>query len=165
MPIEHRIRTSERTAFRQLRLLAAGVCGLWLAHQVPRLIDGGVRSATIATAVVVAVALGAVGRGTQTAVATAFSDLHRVFRSRHLLACTALLSIAGILVVLPVATTRPFGHLFAHGQITGEELADVGSLTGAVICAVAAIVTAVGAWDASHDERHWHRSLGAGHHR
>jgi len=159
MPIEHRIRTPEHSALRQVSLLAAGVCGLWLAHQVPRLIDGAGRSSTIPTAVLVAVALVAVGRATQTGVAAAFSDLHRVFRSRHLLACAGILSIAGILAVLPVATTRPFGKLFAHGQITGEELADVGSLTGTVICTVAAIVTAVGAWDASHDERHWHRSV------
>ena len=147
---------------RQLSLLTAGVCGLWLAHHVPASIDVAGRRSTISTAAVVAVAMVALGRGTQVSVARAFSDLHRVFRSRHLLAWTATLSIAGILAVLPVATTRPFSHLFAYGQITGEELADVGSLAGAMICTVAAIVTAIGSWDASHDERHWYRSLDVG---
>ena len=162
MPIEHRTRLPERSSFRQLSLLTAGVCGLWLVHHLPASIDVAGRSATISTAVVVAVAVAAIGRGTQVSVTRGFSDLHRVFRSRHLLACAAVLSVAGFLAVLPAATTRPFSHLFAYGQITGEELADVGSLTGAMICTVAAIVTAVGSWDASHDERHWHRSLGAG---
>jgi len=165
MPTEHRIRTPGRTAFRQLSLLTAGVCGLWLAHQVPRLLDGPGRNAMISTAAIVTVALAAVGRGTQRSVATAFSDLHRVFRSRHLVTCTAVLAVAAVFAVLPVATTRPFGQLFSHGRITGEELADVGSLAGVVVCAVAAITAAVGAWDASHDERHWHRSLGLREHR
>ncbi len=162
MPIERRIRPPGSSSFWQLALLSTGVGGLWLSHHLAGSGESDRGSVLLSTAIVVVAALTAGAWGVHLMVVSAFSDMRRVFRSRHLLTCGGILFAAGAAAALPVATSRPFHSVVAHGRITGEEVADVGSLTGTVVCAVGAIVTAMGAWDAFHDERHWHRSLHIG---
>lgn len=162
MPIDRRIRPPGSSSFWQLTLLVVGVGGIWMSHQLAGSTDSDRGSIVASTAIVVVAALIALGRGTQLMVASASSDMRRVFRARHLLGCGAILFGAAAVAVLPVAIGPPFGSLFAHGRITGEEVADLGSMSGAVLCAVGAVVAAIGAWDSFQDERHWHRSLGIG---
>jgi len=162
MPIERRLQHTASSSFWQLALLTAGVGGLWMSHTLAGSAERNPGSVLLPTVIVVLAALAALGRGTQLMVVSGFSDMRRVFRSRHLLACGGMLFAAGALVALPIATGRPFRSVFAHGRITGGEVADIGSMSGTVLCAVGAIVAAVGAWDSFQDERHWHRSLGIG---
>jgi len=162
MPIERRMQPHGSSSFWQLALLSAGVGGLWMSHQLAGSAGGDRGSVLLPTAIVVVVALASVGRGTHLMVDSASSDLRRVFRSRHLLGCGGILFAAAAIAALPVATSQPFRSVFAHGRITAGEVADIGSVSATVFCAVGAIAAAVGAWDAFHDERHWHRSLGIG---
>ena len=159
MPSKRRLRPPGSSLFPQLVLLSAGVGGLWLSrHLAVRAgSDGG--SIVLSTAIVVVAALAAAGWGTRLMVVSAFSDMRRVFRSRHLLACGGILLGAGAVAALPVATSRPFQRLFSYGHITGEEVSDIGGLSGTVLCVIGAVVSTIGAWDAFQDERHWYRSL------
>jgi len=140
----------------QLALLVAGIVGLRLSHQVATM-----GSATRWTAALVAGSLIAVARSTYVIVASAFSDAYRVFRFRHLLACGALLGSAAV-VVGSLVMHGQFDRLLAHGRITGEDIADLGSVVATFACVFGAVCASVGAWDALHEERHWDRSL---HHR
>jgi len=167
MSTESRNRLSGKQYFwLQLALLSAGVLGLWLSHQIARWGDDtSTRSLTLGTAAVVAISLAMIGRAAQVIVNSAFSDSYRVFRSRHLLACSVLLFAGAALAVSPLLIHEPFDRLFAHGQVTGGEVGDIGSMLAVTICTVGAIVTSLGAWDALHDERHWYRSLHVRRHR
>jgi hypothetical protein len=108
---------------------------------------------------VAVLALASVGRAVHVIVAAAFSDAHRIFRTRHLLTCGALLSMAGAGEALVVLSRGPFGKLFAHGSITGEDVVDVATLIAALVCLVGAGVALAGAWERMHVERDWHRTL------
>ncbi len=141
----------------QLVLLAVGVVGLAVSHRVS---SGGAdsRFATFGTATLAGLSLAVAVRSSWLITARALSDSYRVFRARHLLVCAALLALTAAIVATAVVH-GPFERVFAHGQITGADLADLGSVVTAFVCTVAAVVAASGAWDALRDERHWHRSL------
>lgn len=143
----------------QAGLLTVGVAGLWISHYIGTWYDASAPGVTFTVSVAVAGSVGVVGRATRVIVNSAFSDFYRVFRSRHLLACSVLLLAAAIAVTVPLIIHTPFGELFAHGAITSGEVADLGSACAIVICTIGAVVAATGAWDVLHDERHWYRSL------
>jgi hypothetical protein len=145
----------------QLALLTAGIVGLSAAHRVASW-DADNASVAFRTAVLVGVALAAVARSTSVIVTSAVSDAYRVFRSRHLLACAALLGSAAVVACSPILH-GPFGRVLAHGRITGEDIADLGSVLAAFVCTVGAVVAAGGAWEALRDERHWYRAIHRGH--
>ena len=115
----------------------------------------------LGTAAVVGIPLATLGRAAQVIVTSAFSDSCRVFHSRHLLACSLVLFTGAAFAAAP-AVRDPFDRLLSHGRITGGEIADAGSMIAVTICTVGAVVTSMGAWDAFHDERHWHRALHSG---
>ncbi len=140
--------SGQRYFWVHLALLGAGTVGLCLAHRMA----ATSRPLTIGFA---AVSLLIVGRAVGTIVNGGFSDAYRVFRARHLLACSIALLASTVLTVGPLVADEPFGRLFAHGRITAAEFADVGSMVAVVTCAVGAVVTSHGAWDARRDERHW----------
>ncbi len=141
----------------RLAALAAGFCLLGLAHGFTQRSGGSDgRQAMIGVILLVAVSLTMVGRSVHVIVTTGFSDAHRVFRSRHLLFCATLLLLAGTGAAYAVVTHDPFGRLFAHGQITGEDVVDVGVVVAALVCMVGAGVALTGSWDASRAERNWH---------
>jgi len=146
----------------QISLLAAGVAGVWISHHMGTWYDASARGVTVTSLAVVACSVGAIGQATKVIVDSAFSDSYRVFRSRHLLACSALLFVGATAVAIPLITQQPFDELVAHGEITSGEIADLGSACAIVICTIGAVVAATGAWDVLRDERHWYRSLGTG---
>jgi hypothetical protein len=142
-----------------LGLASAGLTGLRLSHQIAGWSEGpSSRSMALETAAAVAVSLAILCRATLVIVTSAFSDKYRVFHSRHLFACSLVL-FAGAAFAVGPAVHEPFARLFSHGRITGGEIADIGSTVAAAICTVGAVVTAMGAWDAFGDERHWQRSV------
>jgi hypothetical protein len=146
------------------RLVALGV-GLGLLVLAPtmsrRLDDSGYTSssATVAVILVVMVAVAIAGRSVHVIVTSAFSDAYRVFRARHLVACASLLLASGTTVAYAVVVRDPFRRAFAHGRITGLDIIDVGTVIAALVCLVGAGVALSGAWDASLEERNWHRTL------
>jgi hypothetical protein len=163
MSTEPRIQLSGTSYFwLQASLLTAGVAGVWISHQIGTWYDASAPGVTGAVLAVAACSIGAMGRATTVIVDSAFSDSCRVFRSRHLLACSALLFVGATAAAIPLITQEPFDELFAHGAITSAEIADLGSACAIVICTISAVVATTGAWDVLRDERHWYRSLGAG---
>jgi len=142
-----------------LALASAGLTGLWLSHQIAGWSEHpSSPSMALETAGAVVVSLAILCRATLVIVTSAFSDKYRVFHSRHLLACSLVLFVGAAFAAGP-AVHEPFARLFSHGRITGGEIADIGSTIATAICTVAAVVTAMGAWDACREERHWYRSL------
>jgi hypothetical protein len=146
----------------RLVLLGAGFGVLVLTHRVTERLDDSV--ATGAPAVIgglgaVALALALVARSTQVIVTSAFSDAYRVFRARHLAFCAALLLGIGALTAAAMVVHDPFDRLFAHGRITAEDIVDAGIVIAALVSWVGAGTALSGAWDASHAERNWHRTL------
>lgn len=146
----------------QLAALGAGLGGLFLAHLVAqRLADsgGGSTFATAVTMLMVTASLGVVVRAVYVMVTSAFSDAHRVFRTRHLTACGALLFAAAAVAAGAMVARGPFGKLFAHGRFTGEDIVDMATVVATAVCMVGAGVASIGAWDRMHEERNWHRTL------
>jgi hypothetical protein len=163
MSTEPRIQLSGTNYFwLQVSLLTAGVVGVWISHYVGSWYDASAPGVIVTASAVVACSVGAVGRATKVIVDSAFSDSYRVFRSRHLLACSALLLVGATAVAIPLITQEPFDELFAHGAVTGGEIADLASACAMVICTIGAVVAATGAWDVLRDERHWYRSPNSG---
>jgi hypothetical protein len=147
-----------------LWLTALGVGGGLpaLAHTVTRrLHDSGStsNSATAGVILMVAFALAVASRSVHVIVTSAFSDAYRVFRARHLFACSTLLLTAGTLTAYAVVVRDPFRQAFAYGRITGLDIVDVGTVIAALVCLVGAGLALTGAWDASLEERNWHRTL------
>ena len=140
--------SGQRYFWMHLAQLGTGALGLYLAHRMA----GAARPWSVVLAVV---SLLLVGRSVRTIVNGGFSDAYRVFRARHLFACSIALLASTVLTVGPLVVDEPFGRLFAHGRFTAAEVADVGSMVAVVTCAVGAVVTSHGAWDARRDERHW----------
>ncbi len=146
----------------QLAALGGGFGALFLAHFVSQRLEDSAASATFTTVVllvVVIAALAVIGRAVYVIVTSAFSDAYRVFRTRHLMACAALLFAVAIGAAAAVVVRGPFDTLFAHGMITGEDIADVATFVATVVCMVGAGVSLTGAWDRMHAERNWHRTL------
>ena len=147
----------------QLAMLMAGFGVLVVVHEITRRMHDGRTSPTIVMAAVVMVSvsasLAAVARSSYVIVTAAYSDAYRVFRSRHLFFCAVLLLAVTVTAVGTVLAHDPFDKLFAHGRITGEDIADVGIVFAAVVCGVGAGVALTGAWDTRHEERHWYRSM------
>ena len=143
----------------QLGLLAAGITGLRLSHEVATWhATPSSGSALLLTVALVVVSLFAIVRSTSVIVTFADSDAYRVFRFRHLVACSAVLCAAAV-VIGSLVVFGPFDRLLAHGRITAEDIADLGFVVATLVCAFGAIYTSAGAWDARRDERHWDRSL------
>jgi hypothetical protein len=140
--------SGQRYFWVHLAQLAAGTFGLCVAHRMA----GATRPWTIALAVV---SLLLVSRSVHTIVRGGFSDAYRVFRARHLLGCSVALFTGAALAVEPLVVGEPFGRLFAHGRITASEVADLGSMVAVITCAVGAVVTSQGAWEARRNERFW----------
>ena len=147
----------------QLAVLGAGLGALVVAHTITRRMNDSVTGAAPATVLVlllvVPLALAAVARSTFVLVTSGDSDAYRVFRCRHLFATGALLFVIAATTLASMVAHDPFGKLFAHGRITGEDIVDVGIVAAALICMFGAGVAFTGAWDRLHAERHWHRSL------
>lgn len=146
----------------QLTALGAGLGGLFLAHHLTSRLDDSAAGTLLATAVVMLVittTLGVVARAVYVMVTSAFSDAYRVFRTRHLMACTAVLSGVAIVEAGVVFWRGPFDTLVAHGRITPGDLVDAATVVAAVVCMVGAGVASIGAWDRLHEERNWHRTL------
>lgn len=140
-----------RYFWRWLAALVAALGVLLLAHRL-----GG---RTGVASLVALAALGLVGRAVHVIVTSAFSDAHRIFRTRHLLTCAALLSVVGAGEAVLVLDRGPFGKLFAHGTITGADVVDIVTLIAALVCLVGAGVALAGALERMHVERNWHRTL------
>ena len=146
----------------QLAALGAGLGALFLAHDLPRRLDESGARATVGMAVVILVvslALGLIWRAVHVIVTSAFSDAYRVFRSRHLLACGALLVFVAAVETGAVIRRGPFDKFFAYGRITGEVIVDVATVLAALVCMVGAGVALTGAWERMHEERNWHLTL------
>lgn len=146
----------------RLALLGAGLGGLVLTHRVTEQLDDSVATGSrvvIFGLVVVALALALVARSVHVIVTSAFSDAYRVFRARHLAFCAALLLGIGAVTAAAMVVHDPFDKLFAHGQITAEDVVDVGIVIAALVCWVGAGVAITGAWDAVRAERNWHHTL------
>jgi hypothetical protein len=146
----------------QLSALAAGLGALFLAHHVAHRLDDSTASTTFSTVVVIlvaAVSLAAVGRAVYVIVTSGFSDAYRVFRSRHLLFCGALLLAVAASEAWLLIGRGPFDKFFAHGRITSEVIIEVTTVMAALVCMVGAGVALTGAWERRHVERNWHRTL------
>lgn len=141
----------------QLALLVTGIVGLRLSYEVAAW-DAAADNATIWTAALVSASLIVVVRSNYVIVTSAFSDAYRVFRFRHLLASSALLGAAAV-VTGSLVVDGPFGQLFAHGRITGKDIADLGSVVATFVCSFGAACASAGTWTAFREERHWDQSL------
>jgi uncharacterized membrane protein YidH (DUF202 family) len=145
----------------QLAALGAGLGALFLAHDVAQRQRDLAAGATFSTAVVVFVvstSLAVIGRAVYVIVTSAFSDVYRVFRTRHLVACAVLLCIVAVVVVGALIARGPFEKLFAHGGITGADIIDVATSVAALVCMIGGGVATIGAWDRMHEERNWSRA-------
>jgi len=146
----------------QLVALGAGLGGLCLAHLVAqRLADsgGGTTFTRAMTMLLVTASLGVVIRAVYVIVTAAFSEAHRVFRTRHLMACGALLFVAAAVAAGALIAWGPFDTLFAHGRFTGEDIVEMAAVVATVVCMVGAGAASIGAWDMMQEERNWHRTL------
>jgi hypothetical protein len=146
----------------QLTALAAGLGALFFAHHVTRRLEDSTASTTFATVVVILVTAGSlalIGRAVYVIVTSAFSDAYRVFRTRHLLFCGALLFAVAASEAWLLIWRGPFDKFFAHGKITGEVIVEVSTVLAALVCMVGAGVALTGAWERRHVERNWHRTL------
>ena len=146
----------------QLAALGAGLGVLSLADDLTRRLDESDARASFGTTVVILVvslSLALIWRAVHVIVTSAFSDAYRVFRSRHLLACGALLSLVAAAEAGSVIRRGPFDEFFAYGRISGEVIVDVATVIAALVCLVGAGVALTGAWDRMHVERNWHRTL------
>jgi hypothetical protein len=141
----------------QLGALGAGLGLLVLDHHVARW-----QNATALVILVALIALAIVGRTVHVIVTSAFSDAHRIFRTRHLMTCAALLFVVALGTAGAVLARGPFGKLFAHGTISGQDIVDLAGFFAAVVCGVGAGVALSGAWERRHEERNWYRSLHLG---
>jgi hypothetical protein len=163
MPIEPTATLSPTRYFwLRLLLLAAGFGALVAAHGFARRLDDSVARSRPAMTVVIVVAVASVAivaRSVHVIVTSAFSDAYRVFRARHLFFCFTLLFAGGAVAAGAMVLHHPFDKLFAHGQITGEDVVDVGIVIAALVCWVGAGVAITGAWDAVRAERNWHHTL------
>jgi hypothetical protein len=145
-----------------LAALGVGLASLLFAHELLRTFDESGAGAAFSTAVVLAWTLGAsavVARAVHVIVTSAFSDSRRVFQTRHLLVCAAVLFVAAASTIAALVVREPFGKLLAHGTITGHDVIDVAIALAATVCMIGAGVAAIGAWDRSHEERNWHHTL------
>jgi hypothetical protein len=138
----------------QLGALGAGLGLLVLARHV-----AGWWDATGVTSLVAMSSLAVIGRAVHVIVTSAFSDAHRIFRTRHLVTCAALLFVVAIATAGAVLTRGPFAELLAHGRIGGGDIVDLAGFVAAAVCMVGAGVAGTGAWERMHEERHWYRSL------
>ena len=146
----------------QLASLGAGLGAMFVAHHVTRQLDdpaAGTPFATMVAILVTTATLGVVARAVYVIVTSAFSDAYRVFRSRHLMACTTMLFAIAVVEAGVVFWRGPFDTLVAYGRITPGDLVDAASVVAAVVCMVGAGVASIGAWDRMHEERNWHRTL------
>lgn len=145
----------------QLAALGAGLGGMFLAHHVTRRLDpdAGTALTTAVAMLVVTATSGVVARAVYVIVTSAFSDAYRVFRARHLMACTVMLFVVAVGEAGMVYWRGPFETLVAYGRITPGDLVDAASVIAAAVCMVGAGVASIGAWDRMHEERNWHRTL------
>jgi hypothetical protein len=146
----------------QLTALATGLGALFLAHHVTRRLDDSTAGTTFTTVVVilvVAASLAVVGRAVYVIVTSAFSDAHRVFRTRHLLFCGTLLLVVAASEAGLLIRRGPFATFFAYGKINGEVIIEVATVMAALVCMVGAGVALTGACERSHVERNWHLTL------
>ena len=146
----------------QLAALGAGLGVLYLAYPISQQLDdsnAGATFSTIAVMLAVSTALAAVGRAVYVIVTSASSDAHRVFRTRHLVVCVTLLFVVAAGTTAVLVARGPFEKLLARGRITGVDVTDGATAIAAVVCMVGAGVAAIGAWDALHEQRNWHRTL------
>ncbi len=146
----------------QLVALGTGLGVLFLSHGFTRWIDDAAAGTTLTTAVlilVVTLSLAVIWRAVHVIVTSAFSDAHRVFRSRHLLVCGASLLFVAAAEAGTVIQRGPFDKFFAHGRITGEVFVDAATVVAALVCMVGAGVALTGAWERRCEERNWHRTL------
>lgn len=145
----------------QLAALGAGLGVLFLAARVTSQLDdsGGATFSTAVVMLVASIALAVVGRAVYVIVTSAFSDAYRVFRTRHLVVCGAILFVIAVGATGALVARGPYEKLFAHGRITGEDIVDTATAVAAVVCMVGAGVASIGAWDRMHEERNWHRTL------
>lgn len=146
----------------QLVALAAGLGGMFIAHRVSGRLDesvAGTPFVTIVALLVVIATVGIVARAVYVIVTSAFSDAHRVFRARHLMACTTMLFLVAVVETGLVFWRGPFNALLAYGRITPADLVDAATVVAAVVCLVGAGIASIGAWDRMHEERNWHLTL------
>jgi hypothetical protein len=146
----------------QVAALVGGLGGLLLTHHLTgRLADSGSGTtfATVMTMLLTVASLGAVVRSVYVIVTLGISDAHRVFRTRHLFACGVLLSVVAVSAAAALVVRGPFDSLFTHGRLTGEHVVDMATVVAIVVCLVGAGAASIGAWDAWHEERNWHRTL------
>jgi hypothetical protein len=142
--------------------LAAGFGTLFAAREFARWLNdpvgsGALRSLWISVPIVVSAVL--VWRTVHVIVSSAFSDAHRVFRTRHLGVCALLLFVLAGGAAGAVFARGPFDTLLAHGVLTGEAIADAAILVSTVVCLLGGTVAASGAWERRNLERDWHRAL------
>ena len=156
-------RSPTRYVWTQLAMLAAGVVVLAVAHRIAVRSDNpgeGADSVTlIVSIVVVSAAVASMARANYVLVTSGFSEAHRVFRARHLFACAALLFVVASIALGWVIAHDAFREFFAHGQVTGEDIVDVGILASSLVSMVGAGSALSGSWDSLHEERHWYRHL------
>jgi hypothetical protein len=150
---------SRKTRWRQFALLAAGLAGLWLAHDIarwPR--DSSAPRVGLWVTVVVAVSLFAMARATIGFVNSVEHGRARVFRWRHLLAAAMIEVTIAVMLTKGLLAGDSFGRLLSGGRITGQDIADLGHVIAVALCLVGAITALIAASDAFHDERRWRRS-------
>jgi hypothetical protein len=142
----------------QLAVLVAGVGALIVGHHVVRQLDGsGSGSAVMTKLLIVALmsSVALVGRAVYVIVTSAFSDAYRVFRSRHLLFCGAMLFAMAAAQTGAMVERGSFGTLFAYGRMTGQDIVDAATVLAALVCLFGAGVAFTGAWDRMQVERNW----------
>lgn len=148
------------TRLRQAGLLAAGLFGLWAAHDIARWADDRAATRTLAwSAFVTALVLWMIAHATRSMTESFEHCQARVFRSRHLLLCSVILLSATALLVATLLGRDPFSHLLAHGSVTGPDLVDLGHVIAAGVCCVAAARAIFATYDAMQQERPWRRGL------
>jgi hypothetical protein len=148
------------TRWRQFALLAVGLVGLWLAHDIARWPpDSSAPRVRLWVAVVVVVSLLAVARATNGFLNSVEHGRARVFRWPHLLAAGLAEVAIAVFLTARLLARGPFSLPLSRGKIAGEDIADLGQVIAVALCLVGAIAAFVAAGDAFHDERRWRRKF------
>ena len=144
----------------QIGVLAVGVIGLWAMHDIALWpTDPSTSRVLLWCLAGTAIALWMVAKAVTSFIRSIERGQDRIFRSRHLLGCGLVQLGASAVLSLSLVNRDPFPGLFAHGEVTGPDIVDLGYVVAAGLCLFGALTALMAARAAHQVERRWHRYL------
>lgn len=152
---------SRAERWHQLGLLALGLAGLWLGHEVATWAsEPAATNVRIWTTAVAVFGVVEVGRAVARFVNSVSAHQARVFRWKHLALCGVGLLAIAVVLVASLLLRGPLDDLLAHGTVTGSDIVDVAVVIAAGCCLIGAVTAFVAATAEFRSERAWQHSQG-----